>query len=82
MTFKLLRAAFVKAGEIWGFILEPARTTAVCSEYIINSHNRVYSYTEYIYTPVCGVIVVFHIKPFLLPNDIRSTPSVLPDSSF
>ena len=28
-----------------------------------------------------SVVVVFHIKPFFLPNDISSTPSVLPDSS-
>ena len=27
------------------------------------------------------VVVVFTIEPFFLPNDISSTPSVLPDSS-
>ena len=30
---------------------------------------------------VAVVVVVFTLKPFLLPNDISSTPSVLPDSS-
>ena len=28
-----------------------------------------------------GVCCCLHIKPFFLPNDISSTPSVLPDSS-
>ena len=30
---------------------------------------------------VVVVVVVVHIKPFFLPNDISSTPGVLPDSS-
>ena len=30
---------------------------------------------------VVVAVVVFTLKPFFLPNDISSTPSVLPDSS-
>ena len=47
----------------------PLPTTAV---------RGLYFYREKISAPCCWCL---HIKPFFLPNDLSSTPSVLPDSS-